>query len=159
MSYVNKTPALRIVNSTGNVLVGPQILYQPNAQGIYCTAEVEYVPEMLGPWMNLAYQQRWKLLGYRPRVTLEFPIVMASGYSGMANLYQYYVAGLTGESFAALEFNLRASTCNVWRGMVPTTPWAPKPARGKERQGYELSITLDARNLIAAPGDATTGTW
>lgn len=160
MSFPTFKPALRIVNSTGSVTAGPLALSQPNAQGIYLSAvSVEYVPEMLGPWLNLAYQQRWKLLGYRPMVTLDFPLAVVDGRSGFANLYSYYVAGLTGESFAALQFNLYSDTSAVWRGMVTKSPWAPKPAQGKQRAGYELSIQLEARDLIAGPGSWANGEW
>ncbi len=160
MSFPTFRPALRTVNSSGAVTAGPLALSQPNAQGIYLgSAACEYVPELLGPWPNLAYQTRWKLLGYRVRVTLDFPLAVTDGLSGFANLYSYYVAGLTGESFAALEFNLFYGDSATWRGMVTQSPWSPRPAQGKQRAGYELSIQLEARDLIAAPGNWTNKEW
>lgn len=160
MSFPTFKPALRIVNSGGSVISGPLALYQPNTQGIFLrSAECEYVPELIGPWMNLAYGQRWKLLGYRPRVTLSFPLLQVDGASGAALMYQYYVAGLSGESFAALQFNLFYGDSAIWRGMFPTTPWNPRVANGRQRVGYEIDITLDARDLISAPGDWSARTW
>ena len=160
MAFFPFAPALRIVNSGGSVVSGPLVLSLPNTQGIYLReSRCEYVPELLGPWTNLGYSTRWKLLGYRPRVELDFNLLTAAGASGQALLYQYYVAGLTGENYAALQFNLYSGTSSTWRGMIPTTPWAPRPANGKQRIGYELSITLDARDLVTAPGDFTSGNW
>lgn len=159
MSYPTFKPALRIVNSTGGVIAGPLNLYQPNAQGIVCDASVEYVPELLGPWLNLAYQQRWKLLGYRPRVTLDFPLLVVDGASAGALLYQYYVAGMGSETYAGLQFNLYSVASTAWRGMIPVTPWNPRHVKGRQRIGWELALTLEARDLISAPGDWTAQTW
>ena len=162
MAFYPFSPALRIVNSGGAVVSGPLVLSLPNTQGIYLRqTRCEYQPELLGPYMNLAYSMRWKLLGYRPRVELEFNLLTAAGASGQSLLYQYYVAGLTGENYAALQFNLFSTTSSVWRGMVPApgVAWAPRPAGDKQRIGYELTLSLDARDLIAAPGDWTAGTW
>lgn len=159
MSYPTFRPALRLVNSSGSVTAGPLALSLPNAQGIHCNASVEYVPEFLGPWLNLSYQQRWRLLGYRPQVTLEFPLLVVDGASAGALLYQYYVAGAASETYAALQFNLFNGSSAVWRGMLLTSPWAPRHANGKQRVGWELTLTMEARDLITAPGDWTALTW
>ena len=162
MAFYKFSPALRLVNSGGGVIAGPLVLSQPNAlaQGIILgSTDCEYVPEMLGPWLNLAYAQRFNLLGYRPKVTLRFPLIIADGFSGLANLYSYYTGAFVGGSYAALQFNLLSATSAVWRGMVPVSTWSPRPAKGKQRIGYELELTLDGRDLIAAPGDWSAGTW
>lgn len=159
MAFPTFKPALRIVNSTGGVLAGPQILYQPNSQGLFCDTSCEYVPEFLGPWMNLSYSTRWRLLGYRPLVSLHFALATVDGASGFANLFQYYVAGVASETYAALQFNLYSASSSVWRGMTVTTSWAPKPARGKQRAGFEMDMTLEARDLISAPGDWSSSVW
>jgi hypothetical protein len=161
VAFYQKTPALRLVNSSGAVIAGPLSLYQPAAltQGIICTADCKYPPELLGPWHNLAYQTRLTLLGYRPSVSLSFPLLAADGASGMALLYQYYTGAFAAGYYAALQFNLFSTTCSVWRGMFPTSAWEPRPLGGKQRTGYELDLTLEARDLINAPGDWTAGTW
>jgi hypothetical protein len=160
VAFPNFTPALRNVNASGAVTLGPTILYQPNPQGIYCSeAACDYAPELLGPWPNLQYSIRWRLLGYRPIVTLRFPMLLADGGSAMALLYQHYIAGLSGETFAALQFNLFYGASLTWRGMRPTSGWNPRPAQGKQRAGYEIDLSLEARDLIAAPGDWTAKNW
>ena len=159
MSFVQKTPALRLVNSSGGVIAGPQILYQPNAQGIFCNVTCQYNEEFVYASMNLAYQHIRKVAGYRAVVTIDFLPALAANASGFANVYQYMIGGMNGEGYAALQFNLFATTCNVWRGMFPNPSWAPKPAGGKDLNGYELSVTLEARDLIAAPQDWSSGSW
>lgn len=160
MSYPTFRPALRVVNSGGGVTLGPLALYQPNSQGIFlASTRVEYVPELLGPWLNLAYSQRLRLLGYRPRVELDFALLQVDGASAGALLYQFYVAAFSSDTFAPLQFNLYSTGSTVWRGVFPTTPWNPRPVGGKERLGFEFAVTLEARDLISAPGDWTAGTW
>jgi hypothetical protein len=160
MAFPTFKPALRLVTSGGSVMGGPNGLYQPNVAGIFLTsAACEYVPELLGPWQNLSYQTRWRLLGYRVRVALSFGLLMADNASGFEDLHAYYVAGLQGETYAALQFNLYSLTSPTWRGMIVTTPWSPKPARGKQRAGYELDLTLEARDLITAPGNWADSDW
>ncbi len=161
MAFFPKRPAIRIVNSVGTVVTGPLKLWLPDsaAQGIVCSARCDYVPEMLGPYMNTAYQDRLTLLGYRPTIDLTFPVVLSDGASGLAVLLSYYTASLQTGTFAALQFNLFHDSSAVWRGVFPTTSWAPKPMGGKDRSGYELEWTLRARDLITAPGDWSTGTW
>jgi hypothetical protein len=58
-----------------------------------------------------------------------------------------------------LQFNLYQNSSAIWRGMLPTTPWNPRPVRGKQRIGFELSLGLEARDLVSAPGDWTALTW
>lgn len=163
MAFYQFRPALRLVNSSGGVIAGPLKLYLPDAetQGIYLTrtGPPEYVPELLGPWLNTAYQTRLSLLGYRFKVDLSFALLRADGYSALANLHQYYVGAFAGGSYAALQFNLFSVTSSTWRGVFPTTSWAPRPATGKQRIGYELDMMLEARDLISAPGDWTAGQW
>lgn len=162
MAFPTFTPALRLVNSSGSVIAGPLALGLPSAlaQGIFLgSTDCEYVPEMIGPFMNLAYSQRFTLLGYRPKVTFRFPLVMVDGASGLANLYSYYTGAFVGGTYAALQVNLFYGSSNVWRGMIPTSTWSPKAANGKQRAGYEIDLALDARDLITAPGDWSAGTW
>ena len=163
MAYYQFNPAIRLVNSAGSVIAGPLKLYLPDAeaQGIFLTrtGEPEYVPELLGPWLNTSYQTRLSLLGYRFKIDLAFGLLRTDGYSALSNLYQYYVGAFAGAGFAALQFNLFAVTSATWRGVFPTTAWKPRPALGKQRIGYELDMTLEARDLIAAPGDYSAGQW
>ena len=162
MAFYQFRPALRLVNSAGTVTAGPLPLAVSvaSSSGIWLSStDCEYVPELLGPWMNLSYAQRFTLLGYRPKVDLKFGLLVADGASAVANLYQYYVGAFAGGSYAALQFNLFSTTSTTWRGMIPTSSWALRPARGKQRLGYELDLTLDGRDLITAPGDWNAGTW
>lgn len=163
MAYFPFRPALRTVNSVGAVVAGPLRLWQPSAASaglVLRSCSVEYPPELLGPYMNTGYALQWRLLGYRPQVELVFPVVIADGASGFAQLLSYYVAGLASESYAALQFNLYETSCNVWRGMLPSESWAPRPMSGKWATGYECGMTLRARDLVTgSPGDWTAGTW
>lgn len=162
MAFYKFRPALRLINASGGVIAGPLALYLPDSgsQGIYLgSTECEYTPELLGPWLNTSYTTRLTLLGYRPRVTLGFALLLADGASGMANLYQYYVGAFNGAGYAALQFNLFYGLSASWRGMFPTTPWNPRPARGKQRLGYELELTLEGRDLLSGVGDWTMGQW
>lgn len=161
MAFYKFKPALRLVNSSGGVIAGPLKLWMPDSlsQGILLGSSVpRYAPEVIS-YQNLSYADRWRLLGYRPEVDLVFPAVLADGASGYALLHSYYFAGLQSGTFAALQFNLYHDTSSVWRGMYPTSAWEPKPIGGKQRSGYEITISLRARDLIAAPGDFTNGGW
>lgn len=162
MAFPTFSPALRLVNPSGGAIAGPLVLSMPSAlaQGIYLgSTDCEYVPELLGPWLNLSYSQRFNLLGYRPKVALSFPLVIVDGASGLANLYAYYTGAFVGGTYAALQVNLFYASSNVWRGMIPTSSWSPRPAKGKQRAGYEIDLILEARDLISAPGDWSAGTW
>lgn len=161
MAFYPRRPALRLVNSSGAVVAGPLKLWLPDSmnQGIICTASVRYTPELLGPYPNTSYQERWRVLGYRPEIDLRFPAVLADGASGAALLLSYFTASLASETFAALQFNLFHDTSAVWRGVYPTSGWEPRPLGGKDRLGYEMEWSLRARDLVAAPGDPTLGTW
>jgi len=160
MPFPTFRPAIRLVDSVGSVLIGPLRLWQPNAQGVFLReSRIEYAPELLGPYMNLQYAKRWRLLGYRPAVSLDFICLNAETGTAFANLYQYFVGAMASETYAALQFNLYEQTSGVWRGMIPTTPWAPRPCGGKQRVGFELSFGLEARDLISTPGDWTSLTW
>ena len=161
MAFYKFKPALRLVNSAGTVIAGPLKLWLPDSlsQGIYLDSSVpRYAPELL-QYSNLAYSERWRLLGYRPEVDLVFPAIVADGASGYALLHSYYFGALQGGTYAALQFNAFHDTCAVWRGMYPTSAWEPKPIGGKQRSGYALTISLRARDLIAAPVDWSTGAW
>lgn len=161
MAFYKFRPAIRLVNSTGAVVAGPLKLWLPDSlnQGIILESSVpRYAPEIL-QYSNLAYSERWRLLGYRPEVDLVFSAVLADGASGYANLHSYYLGALASGTYAALQFNAFHDSSSVWRGMYPTSGWDPKPIGGKQRSGYEVTISLRARDLIAAPGDWTAGTW
>lgn len=161
MAFYKFKPAIRLVNSSGAVIAGPLKLWMPDSlsQGIYLESSVpRYAPEII-QYSNLSYAERWRLLGYRPEVDLVFPAVLADGASGAAQLYQYFVGALASGTYAALQFNAYHDTGGPWRGMYPTSAWEPKPIGGKQRLGYSLTISLRARDLIAAPGDWSAGTW
>ena len=161
MAFFKFKPAIRLVNSSGGVIDGPLKLWLPDSlnQGIYLESSVPRYPPEVIQYSNLAYAERWRLLGYRPEVDLVFPAVVADGASGHALLHSYYAASLAGGTYAALQFNAFHDTCTVWRGMYPTSAWDPKPIGSKQRTGYSVTISLRARDLIATPGDWTAGTW
>lgn len=158
------TPALRLVNSSGGVISGPLKLWLPDgeAQGIYLeSATPRYAHELLGPYTNTRYTERWRLLGYRPEVELVFSALRAD-LPGYSLVLGYWSAALAGGTYAALQFNAFHDTCNVWRGMYPTTPWDPRPIAGKQGIGYSVTVGLRAAALIEAPataGDFSAGTW
>ena len=158
------TPALRLVNSSGSVIAGPLKLWLPDSetQGIYLESSTpRYAHELLGPYTNTAYTERWRLLGFRPEVDLVFSALRAD-LPGYALVLGYWSAALAGGTYAALQFNAFHDTCNVWRGMYPTTPWDPRPIAGKQGHGYSVTVSLRAAALIAAPatpGSFDAGTW
>lgn len=158
------TPALRLVNSSGGVISGPLKLWLPDgeAQGIYLeSATPRYAHELLGPYTNTAYTERWRLLGFRPEVDLVF-LALRADLPGYALVLGYWSAALAGGTYPALQFNAFHDTCNVWRGMYPTTPWDPRPIAGKQGHGYSVTVSLRAAALIAAPatpGSFDAGTW
>lgn len=87
------TPALRLVNSSGGVISGPLKLWLPDgeAQGIYLeSATPRYAHELLGPYTNTAYTERWRLLGFRPEVDLVFSALRADlpGYALVSGIGQ-----------------------------------------------------------------------
>lgn len=161
MAFYKFRPAIRLVNSTGAVVAGPLKLWMPDSlnQGIILESSVpRYAPEIL-QYSNLAYSERWRLLGYRPEVDLVFSAVLADGASGYANLHSYYLGALASGTYAALQFNAFHDSSSVWRGMYPTSGWDPKPIGGKQRSGYAVTISLRARDLITTPGSWDAGTW
>lgn len=168
MAFYPFTPALRLVNSSGAVIAGPLKLYLPDSEtygiNLTRTGPPVYAEESLGPWLNVQYQERKLFLGYRVRVDLSFSLVRADGFSGFANLAAYHAGSNVGfvpgaGQYAALQLNMFFLTSSVWRGMLVKTAWEPRPAVGKQRVGYELDMSLEARDLIAAPGDWSAGTW
>lgn len=161
MAFYKFKPAIRLVNSSGTVTAGPLKLWLPDAlnQGIYLESSVPRYPPELINYTNLAWGERWKLLGYRPEVDLNFAALIADSASGFALIQSYFTGALASETFAALQFNAFHDTCTVWRGMYPTTAWDPRPVGGKQRIGYVVTVGLRARDLIAAPGDWSAGTW
>ena len=161
MAFYKFSPAIRLVDAGGAQIMGPLRLHLPSseAQGIFLTSGTpKYPVELLGPYMNSDYEERWIFLGYRPEVELVFDLVHADK-SGLANLLTYFDAGIKSGTYAALQFNAFFDTCTVWRGMYPADAWAPRPAKGRQRIGYELTIALRARDLITTPGDFSIGTW
>ena len=162
MVFFKFKQAIRLVNASGSVIAGPLKLWLPDAdaQGLFlANGTPKYAPEFLGPYMNAGYQERWIFLGYRPHVDLSFDLAMSDGKSGLANLLAYFDAAVKSETYCALQFNAFAETSSTWRGMYPTNEWSPQPARGKQRLGYELTVSLRAKDLIAAPGDWSAGVW
>lgn len=163
--FVQYTPALRTVNSGGTVIAGPTDLYLARTSlGIWLAdTRVEYVPEMLGEWLTYSYGTRWRLLGYRPKVTLSFALLetdtTTSAY-GLDLLLSYYTAGLASETYAALQFNLFSAVYgSSWRGVIPKSPWAPTPAQGKQLTGHELTLDLVCTDLVSSPGAFRQGKW
>lgn len=162
MAFYPKRAALRLVNSSGITTMGPLRLWLPESSTYGLIAHpprVEYVPELLGPYTNTAYQERWTLLGYRLSVEIDFRAIVADGASGFANLLTYYHAGLASETYAALQFNAYYDTSPTWRGVYPTSQWAPEPLLGKDRTGYQYKLVLRGRDLVTNPGDWSTGAW
>lgn len=161
MAFFKFRQAIRLVDASGNVIMGPLRLWLPDsdAQGIILASGTpKYAPEFIGPYLNAAYEERWVYLGLRPHVDLTFDVVQADK-SGFANLHAYFMAALASGTYCALQFNAFHETSDTWRGMYPTSEWNPVPMRGKQRIGYEVTISLRAKSLIAAAGDWSSGTW
>jgi hypothetical protein len=161
MAFYRFKPAIRLVNSSGAVIAGPLKLWLPDsdAQGIILNGGTpKYAPELIS-YTNLAWEERWKFLGFRPQVDLVFDLATAEGKSGFANLFMYYNAAIRSETYCALEFNALHDTCTVWRGMYPTSDWSPQPVLGRQRIGYEITVSLRAKALISAPGEWSAGVW
>lgn len=160
-AYAFFKPALRSVNSSGIVTYGPTPLYQQNSEGIYLEKmDLTYAEEKLGVWSNLSYSARWRHLGVRPMVTLSIKTVNASK-TGLSTLLRHWQDGITSETYAGLQFTAfyDGVLADVWRGMVPTNGWEPKPIEGKWGPGYEVTLELSARDLITAPGDWRLRQW
>jgi hypothetical protein len=163
------SPGLRVVNSVGTVLYGPTLLDVPHAglsNGVVlASARVEAQPELLGTWTTFGFAHRWRLLGYRYSVVLRFALMESSpGITkyGLDLIRYYYDAGLTSESFAALQFNLYASNAvngSPWRGVYPTTAWNPVPVGGKQVTGHEMTLNLQGRDLISSVGNWGDQLW
>lgn len=161
MGFFKFKPAVRLVNGFGSPVAGPLKLWLPDSdtQGILLgSATPRYAPESL-QFTNSEWEERWVFLGFRPMVDLVFDLATAEGKSGFANLASYYLASVKSETYCALEFNAFHDTCNVWRGMYPTSEWAPVPVLGRQRIGYSLTVALRAKALIDSPGDWSVGTW
>lgn len=165
--FVQYRPAIRLVNSVGAVTAGPTVLYQPTASSSYGiwlkSARVEYQPELLGPWMSFGYAKRWRKLGYRPHVSLDFALLETDNTStayGLDLLLSYYNGGVSSETFGSLQFNLfSTSGSSPWRSFVPESAWAPQPAQGKQFSGHTLTMDLSAVELITDPGWYGQSTW
>ena len=161
MAFYRFKPAIRLVNVSGAVIAGPLKLWLPDsdAQGIILNGSTpRYAREAIS-YTNLAWEERWKFLGFRPEVDLVFDLATSDGKSGFANLFTYYNAAVRSETYCALEFNAFHDTCNVWRGMSLTSDWEPVPVLGKQRTGYALTVTLRAKALVQTIGDWSQGTW
>lgn len=156
MAFPTFAPALRTVNAGGTEVIAPVILYQPNSNGIILRSGTpEYVPEMLGPWMDLTWTVRWRLLGYRLQVPLSFGLLAPEASTGLAKIRGLYVAGAVSETFAALQFAAWYIPAGgtTWVGVRPTGSWAPRPAQGKQGVGWELEMPLESTALLSSPGD------
>lgn len=156
MTFPTFNPALRTVNSGGTEVIAPVVLAQPNTGGIVLSrCRPEYVPELLGPWANLAYTMRWRLLGYRLQVNLSFALLDPETSTGLATIRSLYVAGIASETFAALQFTLwyTTSPAATWVGVRPTGAWNPRPAQDKQGIGWELELPVESVALMSTPGD------
>lgn len=152
-------PGLRTVTSGGVVILGPYSLFNdtmsaygfdpPDANVIYTKVEKS--------WENYSWSIVRRLYGYRPSITLRFSLI-DGGPAILKGLQDLFVAGAASETYAALQFNLYADGAGAWRGVFPESDWEPKKAGGKHG-GWELDVTLTCRDLIAAPGDWSAGTW
>lgn len=163
--FVQYTPALRLVNSGGTVTLGPTDLYGARTSlGIWlASTSVEYVPEMLGSWLTYSYGTRWRMLGYRPKISLSFALLetdtTTSGY-GLDLLLAYYSGGLASEAYAGLQFNLFSAVYgSSWRGVIPRNTWAPKPVQGKQYHGHEMTLDLECTSLVSSVGAFRSGAW
>ncbi len=168
-------PALRTVDSVGNVIRGPHAL-TPQAgvtdgltgliNGVLLArgAAVTYATEIYGPFTYTNYDEAPSLIGFRALVELEFSLIgmnsaWAPGTQGFGLLLAYYLDAFTSDQYAALQFNLYRQS-GTWRGVYPTSSWNPKPAGDKQPSGYfEMTMSLRARSLIAAPGDFSAFEW
>jgi len=154
-------PALRTVTSSGTVLTGPFTLWGDSmaTYGITLpTATVTY-PKTEQSWENWQYSVVRRLYGYRPAITLSFPLIDGSA-TVLKQLQDLFTAGAGSETYAALQFNLFAASgeSGAWRGVFPTTDWDPRRAGGKQG-AWELELGLECRDLISAPGDWTVSLW
>ena len=170
-------PSIRSVTSAGAQILRldlrPDLVQQDGIN--LASTSVTYTPEMLGPWMNYSYSQRWKFLGYRVNVSLRFDLIVPQNNSTKALRAMLAIlrAGWESQTFAGCQFNLFAdftasgggtvyaadATNRPWRGMLVKSAWSPRPAGGKQTVGYEMTVDLESRDLIAAPGDWELAYW
>ena len=153
-SFPTLHPAFKSVSSDGSTYRSPVILYQPNTVGIYLDrCRVEYVPELLGPYMNLSYSQRWRLLGYRIAVSMAFSFLDATAFSGLSVLRTFYTDGLSSESYAKLQFSMWYPDTPDWIGIRPTGSFSPRPAQDRQGSGWQLELAFESVDLRATVGD------
>lgn len=159
LQYPAFRPALRTVNSAGVQVRAPLDLYSKygsiSTNGWYLQGwDVDYVPELLGEWMNTSYEVRWRLLGLRPMVNLRFACILtdpAAGDYGLTLLRKLITEGLSSETYAALQFNLfynGAFTTAAWRGFRPASPINARKVAGKDGTFFEMDMDLKGRDLL-----------
>jgi hypothetical protein len=168
-------PGLGVANPSGQLILGTTWL-APRSPTQATTAfelygfslrscDVEYAQELLGPWMNVNYQKRWKFLGYRPIIRLDFGLVVDDTMNpnrGLALLRQYHTYGLRSEEGYKLLFSpWAANVLGRIQTVYPTTPFTPKKAGGVQARGWELEMTLEAVDLVPASsiGDFRSQLW
>ena len=162
---------VRTVSSTGAIIRSQMLLSvidgAVTTYGVYLEKDrVEYVPALIGPVQNLSYDERWRFLGYRPVIDLNFiylaPLPSADpGHLWGVNLLRtLHYEGLGSESYGTLQINLFANNgASPWRAVRPDSSWAPSPFQAKEYAGWELSLKFQAISLVSTPGDLAAGTW
>jgi hypothetical protein len=153
-------PALQVNNPSGQAIIGPVYL-APRAAGgttglkdygvLLRSCDIEYPHELLGPWFNPSYEKRFRFLGYRPLITLQFDLVIddsTNASKGLALLRTFHDYGLRWEEGYALLFNAYTGLGGGWREVFPTNPFAPKKAGAVQVCGWELEMHLESRFLI-----------
>ena len=186
--YIYRSPALRIVNAAGTVVyptaasglgsfrLAPRDGGKANYGIQLSKCEVDYVPELIGPFQTPAWENRLTLNGFRPSIRLVFAFIepgfakdvskfiAGSGY-GASLMNRLFVRSFEAEDYCALQFNLFAAPVQLgggvspWRGVWMKSAWAPRDYEDKSGNGYAWEMQLETRALIAAPGDWSGGVW
>lgn len=157
MAFPTFVPGLRSVNSGGGVTRGPfnltPLAGRSNGFSVVDCRPPEYVPEYQVEYLNLAYTERWTLLGVRPIVRMEFILVdVGAGDFGLTLLRKLWEDGISSQTFAGLQFNLYMSNpASQWRGIRPVVPWNLREAGGKQTRGFSWSFEARCTSLLQLP--------
>ncbi len=177
-SFQQFDPAIRIVNSAGNV-TRPELRLSVNSNamtGLQITlskTSCRYSKQELGPFTFADWAMAPSILGYRAHVDLEFGLMQYAlgdpfaSAAGPGLMLQYYKeASLIVPSFAPLQFNLfysnqngtESSVPSPWRGVYTESDWDIDPL-GAQSAGVAWTFKLYTRDLIDAPGNWAQRTW
>jgi hypothetical protein len=152
------TPGIRIVDANNNVVRGPHhigaVLNRGMTNGLLLEkARVVYAPEWQGPYKKMTWEEAPVLNGFRIEVDLDFSLILSDSAQintyGLGLLMAYMNDAVKQHAYAPLQYNhFYGDGCTTWRGLYPSTPFAPEPAQQKETSGYSMRISLKARELI-----------